>query len=200
MSPILSGLGGITVKGYGHFGPVRETDTGAMFPLQVITVGPVGVSSITFTNIPSTGYAHLQIRSMCLLNSSGSGGYMSMIFNGDTNTNYTDHGLSTNGSTTTSYGSANSTALNFFARVYNMSTTFPSRGIIDILDYASTNKFKTTRNFQGFDDNSTGEITYRAGTWRNSATAITSITISIAGAYTLKQGSQIALYGIKAAS
>lgn len=176
----------------------QNVDTGAMFPLQVITVGAVGVSSVTFTNIPATGYAHLQIRSMCLLNSSGSGGYMSMIFNGDSGSNYTDHGLSTDGTTTTSYGSANSSALNFFGRVYNMSTTFPSRGIIDILDYANTNKFKTMRNFQAMDTNGTGEVTFRAGTWRNASTAISSITISIAGAYTLKQGSQIALYGIKA--
>lgn len=197
MSPILSGLGGITVKGYGHFGPVR--DTGAMYPLQTITIGTGSVSSVTFSNIPSTGYAHLQIRSNCLLSSSGNNGYMTMTFNGDTNANYTDHGLSSDGVSTTSYGSANASGINFFQRLYNMYTTHPSKNIIDILDYSNLNKFKTVRNFQGSDNNSTGEVTFRSGTWRNSNTAISSITMKVEGLYSLKAGSQISLYGIKGA-
>ena len=44
------------------FTPVAH-DAGAMFPLQVITVGAAGASSISFTNIPAT-YAHLQVRMM----------------------------------------------------------------------------------------------------------------------------------------
>ena len=41
--------------------PAIAADTGAMDPLQVVTVGAAGASSITFSNIPNT-YEHLQVR------------------------------------------------------------------------------------------------------------------------------------------
>jgi hypothetical protein len=68
--------------------------------------------------------------------------------------------------------------------------------IIDVLDYANTNKYKTLRGLTGYNSNaSTDSIDFASGNWRNTA-AITSITISpISGSWA--QYSQISLYGIK---
>ena len=177
---------------------LQNVDNGVMDPLQVITVGPSGASEINFTNIPGT-YSHLQIRAMGLLTTTGSGAYLAMRFNSDTGSNYSDHGITGNGSTVEAYGSANIDGINFFQRANNMSTTNPSVCVIDVLDYANTNKYKTTRNLNGADFNGSGEVTLRSAAWRNT-NAITSIRIYPAGSYTIKAGSQFAIYGIKGAA
>ena len=95
MSPILAGLAGISVRGFGHFGPVR--DTGAMFPLQVITVGATATASITFSNIPAT-YSHLQIRAIARTNVASTADYPQIRFNSDSGSNYAHHLLYGDGS------------------------------------------------------------------------------------------------------
>jgi hypothetical protein len=74
--------------------------------------------------------------------------------------------------------------------------------IVDILDYANTNKYKTVRVLSGVDFNGTlagygGYVGPLSGNWRNTS-AITSIKINAqTGNFT--QYSQFALYGIKGA-
>ena len=69
--------------------------------------------------------------------------------------------------------------------------------IIDILDYASTSKFKTTRVLDGYDANGSGEVIIGSGNWR-STSAITSITLGPSSG-NMKLYSSFALYGIKGA-
>jgi hypothetical protein len=66
---------------------------------------------------------------------------------------------------------------------------------MDILDYANTNKFKTTRTLEGYDANGSGNVSLTSGLWQ-STSAINSITITAVG--TFNQYSQFALYGVKA--
>jgi predicted patatin/cPLA2 family phospholipase len=69
-------------------------------------------------------------------------------------------------------------------------------GVIDILDYADTNKFKTTRTLNGVSSNASSAIDYIflvSGLWR-STSAITSITLT---GNNFAQYSHFALYGIK---
>ena len=69
--------------------------------------------------------------------------------------------------------------------------------IIDILDYANTNKYKTFRSLVGSDTNDTnGAVGLASGSWR-STSAITSITLSNNVSGNLAQYSSFALYGIK---
>ncbi len=179
--------------------PAIAPDTGAMFPLQVVTVGPAGASSVEFTNIPST-YAHLQIRAMSFNNDTDASGLgnvrCSGWFNGDENTaNYKNHILNGNGSSATSL--VESDAKWVHSSVRN-SMIGPGVSVTDILDYANTNKNKTTRAIWGWDNNSTaGTIRIVSGLWMNTA-AITSIKIvPESGAF--KQYSQFALYAVKGA-
>jgi hypothetical protein len=72
--------------------------------------------------------------------------------------------------------------------------------VIDILDYANTNKYKTIRALTGMDTNSSvGVIIPRSCLWTNTS-AITSIELkSVGGSYDFVEHSHFALYGIKAA-
>jgi hypothetical protein len=168
-------------------------DTGAMFPLQVITVGPAGASSISFTNIPTTGYAHLQIRAT--LRGTGDIGYQILRFNSDTGSNYAGHGINTNGSTVSTFADVN----NDTAGQQNASGTADifTAYVIDILDYQNTNKFKTVRTLSGFDTNGAGTLSFRSALWR-STSAITSMSFA-PNTNNYAQYSQFALYGIKGA-
>jgi hypothetical protein len=153
-------------------------------------------TSITFVGIPQT-YKHLQVRGIFRSTSGGtSTNDLKMQFNSDTNTNYNQHYIVGNGTSAFSGGTANYTYIpaqgilqdGNTANVYDTS-------IIDILDYADTNKFKTTRVLNGYDANGTGEIIFGSGTWR-SLSGISTITLGPSSG-NMKQYSHFALYGIK---
>lgn len=167
-------------------------DTGAMFPLQVITVGPAGASYVEFTNIPST-YAHLQVRGISMHPSADG---LSGRINGDTGTNYTYHEIYGNGSAAGTQAETGKTALLEFGGSPN--TTSPGAFIIDFLDYANTNKYKTVRTLAGVDVNgSGGTVRLVSQLWLNT-NAITSLRFYGSNS-NLSQYSSFALYGIKGA-
>lgn len=178
---------------------VAAADTGAMFPLQVITVGAAGASSVTFTNIPST-YSHLQIRHISRVSNTGTVGNdnVEMRFNSDTGSNYDFHYLVGNGSSASAGNGTNQTVM-LAGKPANASATSGVFGaaVVDILDYANTNKYKTVRVLTGIDNNGSGTVFFNSNLWR-STSAITSITF-LYGSQTFTQYSQFALYGIRSA-
>jgi hypothetical protein len=90
------------------------------------------------------------------------------------------------------------TFFRFYGLAYSSLTAGIMSGyVIDILDYANTNKYKTTRTLGGFDANGSGEQGLFSGLWM-SATAVTSIDlIATSGNWTTD--TRFALYGIKGA-
>jgi hypothetical protein len=147
--------------------------------------------SVTFSSIPST-YQHLQIRG--LARTPGGNDQIDLRFNGDSGTNYSMHGLSANGASVSGegYGTQN--------RIFNANSPVSDSdvyciSVIDILDYANTNKNTTVRTLQGRDTNGTGVIALNSGAWYNTA-AVTSITLA-ARTYNPTSISSFALYGIK---
>lgn len=162
---------------------------GAFDSLATVTVGSSAVSSVTFSGIP-TGYKHLQIRGVLLTSGATN---PSFNFNGDTGSNYAWHHLYGNGSAAYSNGGGSQTFMYFN---YNPSSSYPSAFVMDVLDYASTSKYKTSRTLAGFNANGgTDEIALWSGLWQ-STSAVSSITFNGAGA-NFNQYSQFALYGIK---
>ena len=147
--------------------------------------------SVTFSSIPST-YTHLQIRGLARTPSGND--QIDLRFNGDSGNNYSMHGLSGDGASVASEGygtqnrifAVNSPVTN--ADVYCVS-------VIDILDYANTNKNTTVRTLQGRDTNGAGILALNSGAWYNTA-AVTSITLA-ARVYNPTSISSFALYGIK---
>lgn len=148
--------------------------------------------TILFSSIPST-YASLQIR--CNLIDSG-GNSIRFRFNSDSGSNYAFHNLNGAGSPGVGALGVASTTRIQIGSTYGTSSTYPLGVVADVLDYASTTKYKTFRCMSGWDDNTNGLIELVSGLWQ-STSAITSITIESTGGGNFSTTSQFALYGIK---
>ena len=157
---------------------------GSYESIATVDVGSGGSSTITFASIPQT-YTHLQIRAIV---NTGAG---NIRFNNDSSTNYSRHYLYGNGSTVTAGSTTSSTAANVLDFT-NIANCFGAN-IVDILDYADTNKYKTIRSLTGFETNSQGEVIIFSGLGRSTA-AVSTITLT---GGTAAQYSSYALYGIK---
>ena len=162
--------------------------------IATVTVGSGGSSTITFSSITGT-YAHLQLRSIAQDSGSSPGYNASLRFNSDTANNYSRHWLSGDGSTTSGFSGYNTSYIEWGYLNGNTTSTSYSGVIIDIFDYANTNKHKTVRMLQGYDANGSGYVALRSGLWR-STSAITTITLETYGTG-IRQYSHFALYGIK---
>jgi len=162
---------------------------------SIATATPNG-ADVVFTSIPQT-YKHLQVRVLArTTRNDASVDTVYYRFNGDTGNNYNVHTLSSNGSSTSAayYGAPTVLWGAFTTPTVLAGASLFSSSIIDILDYTSTTKYKTTRVLAGSDKNGSGSIDFFTGLWRNTA-AITSIRFFAEGVYA--NGSHLALYGIK---
>lgn len=165
--------------------------------IATVTVGSGGSSSVTFSSIPGT-YAHLQIRGIGRSTKASGTDYAQLTFNSSGGTAYATHYLYGNGTSAlaTGFTSAAFIYQDFYTSAGASASIFTSN-IIDILDYANTNKNTTVRMLNGSDNNGSGNIALQSGLWNNTA-AITSITLTMAGG-NFVQYSHFALYGIKGA-
>lgn len=160
--------------------------------IETYLVGSGGQASITFTAIPST-YKHLQIRWLARGNRAGQASDgVNISFNGSAMTN--GHYIFADGSGTPAAGVQNSVT----AQITGSTATANVFGaaVIDILDYANTNKNKTVRTLGGFDANGSGQIVFTS-TFQNSTSAVSSITLDDLNGTGFVQYSSFALYGIK---
>ena len=161
--------------------------------IQTVTVGSGGQSSISFSSIPST-YKHLQLR--YITNNTSAAYYVLLRFNSDSGTNYASHQLTGNGTTASAGGTASNTLIELPRNSGTYSSSIMSTGVVDILDYLNTSKYKTVRSLGGYDTNGNGQaVDFNSGVWMNTG-AITSITLSAVGG-NYNTNSQFALYGIK---
>ncbi len=158
--------------------------------IATVSVGAGGTSAVEFTGIVGT-YSHLQIRGLA---KGGEATYsqFKIQFNSDTGANYSTHALYGTG---TAAGAEGFSGYSFGA-FYSGSTTNFGALVIDVLDYANTNKYKTVRTLAGVDGNGSGIIDLASAGWRNT-NAVTSVKITTAGTGTIAQYSHFALYGIK---
>lgn len=166
--------------------------------IATVTVGSGGSSSITFSSIPST-YTHLQIRMIGRIDRTAEANdFFTIRYNSDTSANYSWHALEGSGAAVYAE-SASSTSL---PRNGDIAATTAASGIfgvgvIDILDYTNTNKYKTTRSFTGRDANGSGWVWFGSSLWMNTA-AISTINILPTFGTGFQINTQFALYGIKA--
>lgn len=152
-------------------------------------------TAIEFTSIPGS-YRHLQLRLTIRDTFSAtaiSGPFVR--FNGDSGLNYSCYNINTNG--------ASIFMDNFNPASYASPSTYPAGNagagvyatfVIDLADYASTNKHKAVRFISGYDNNGSGFVHFGGATWRNTA-AIT--TIRIQAGNTFAVGSTLSLYGFR---
>ena len=168
--------------------------------IATTTVGSGGAANITFSSIPAT-YTHLQIRGIGRSTYNGATNedqYLYTQFNSDTGTNYDAHRIGGNGSTVAAIASTNrSQAITGWISTLNSAANVFYGSIIDILDYANTNKYKTIRSLTGGDVNGGGSIVFYSNLWR-STSAISTIKL-YPEANDFPQYTQFALYGIRGA-
>jgi hypothetical protein len=187
----------ITSAKSGATGISLALDNNFMEPIASTLVGASGVNQVTFSDIPQT-YKNLQIRGIAR----ATGAYTNVDgliqFNGDSAANYAHHGVYGDGASGASTAGT-STVAGRFARnalCANSVTASVFAGVyIDILDYANTNRYKTTRSHVGFDANGSGVIEFYASWWMSNL-AITSITLTTDGG-NFSQYSRFSLYGFK---
>jgi len=155
-------------------------------------------STISFTSIPAT-YKHLQLRFIGRSTRSATQGYVIANFNSDTGSNYAYHTLESDGSNPYGNGSgAVSYPTLWEIPGANATSNIFGAGVVDILDYANTNKYKTIRALQGDDKNGSGRTYLSSGLWC-SATAINAITLTEYNGQNFEPYSRFALYGIRGA-
>jgi hypothetical protein len=159
--------------------------------IQTVTLGS-SASTISFTSIPGT-YKHLQIRAFARYTTGTETG-VKMRINSDTGSNYAYHELYGTGTGAGAANGINQTAISDVIYINSTASVYGA-AVVDILDYADTNKFKTIRSLNGADVNGGGYITFMSGLWR-STSAITNIEMYVA-ANAMAQYSSFALYGIK---
>lgn len=161
-----------------------------------VTVGSGNATQIDFSSIPTT-YKHLQIRGIWKPATTSQWTYIRFGNAGtiDTAANYSYHSLLGNGTTayTEAVSGASATAMNL---AYSNNTTYFASFVMDILDYADTNKYKTTRSIAGFDANGSGILGIISNSWRSS-NATTDIRIYVDTSNNISPNSHFALYGIR---
>ena len=164
-------------------------------------------SSISFTSIPQT-YKHLQIRGILKWdyssNSSPDTSAVGVRFNGDSGTKYpygTLTGAGNNANANAYASSAVTKGIGGYSVALNSHSTHASMFagvIIDIPEYANTNKYKTVMNFGGFDTNGgIARVSYGSFAWADTA-AITSIEV-FPDYPNWATNTTLSLYGIKGA-
>jgi hypothetical protein len=173
----------------------KLTASSSFESIATATISSGTQSTITLSSIPST-FKHLQIRGIARQTGGSGQSSFAMTFNGTT-TNYSWHYIFGNGSSVVAGGSSADPyyrEINFINAGGTLANTF-SIFVIDILDYADTNKFKTLKSLGGCEYNSGGAAHLQSGLWSNT-NAISSINFTtVAGDFDTY--SQFALYGIK---
>ena len=169
-----------------------------MYPIASVVLN--SNNTLGVSNIPQT-YTHLQLRVFLQGTASSSPIQTALNFNNDSTIGdyyQGGHYILGNGSSATSstaFGyNSNAGSYGFMSGSNN--TNIFSSFIIDILDYANTNKYKTARAIGGYDANGSGDVVLSSFLWSSTA-AITSLQMSCnTSPYTFSAGSTFQLYGI----
>ena len=186
-------LGSVWSDGYTHVYTPPSFDYDS---LATVTVPVGGQSTVTFSSIPST-YKHLQVRAISRTTFAGPATGVNARLNSDTGSNYASHQLYSTGAFVDKYALSSQSSM-------SIATSIGSTGlasafgvfVLDIFDYANTNKNTTVRSLLGKDLNGSGEASLYSGVWMNSS-AVTTLTILPSDASNFAEYSSFALYGIK---
>ena len=164
----------------------------AYYPIQSYVVPSGGAATITFSSIPNT-YTHLQIRGIVRSSYPSVQPSLALQINGGWGLK--NHSLYGDGASASPYAGA---GVNFSHSTGNSAgASMYSSIVIDILDYADTNKYKTIRALSGGDRNGSGFIEL-VSSLKDTTSAVTSVAlIETDPSYVLTQYSHFALYGIK---
>jgi hypothetical protein len=165
---------------------------------SIATITSSGATNlIEFTAIPTT-YTHLQVRIFSRSARSATTDTVYIRLNSDATSNYSWHRLRGNGTSAISGGYWPDGVM-FAGETPAASATSGIFGasVVDILDYANTNKNKTIRSLGGYDATGSGMAELYSGAWY-STTAVSALTFAnYSSGNNFAAGTVFALYGIK---
>lgn len=171
--------------------------TGSYESISSATVTESGGSSfVEFTTI-SNAYKFLRIIGCGRTTHATTVAQVRLTFNGDNGTNYRIAGLYGGGlNTTGSYWYTNYSSIEGFEITgANSAANFPGSFIMDIFDYANTNKLTSVIGHQGRSTTTGNDVRQPMGFWNNAAVVNTIRLSPAAGNFV--QNSTFSLYGIK---
>lgn len=155
-------------------------------------------ASVTFANIPQTGYTDLKVVSSYRTNRTQIFDQLRLTFNGSATAVYSFRGLTGDGATATSESSSSVASIKVAPGAGNSATanTFTNDEIY-IPNYTSSNYKSLSSEGVGENNATTAYASMFAGLWSNTA-AINSVTLTPEGAGTFNQYSTFSLYGLAA--
>ena len=158
----------------------------ALVALANTTLGS-NSTTITFSSIPGT-YQDLYL---VVVGRSSGGFFQNIRFNGDSGSNYNTVRFTSNASTITSgtYAGANRGLISD----QSLNSSITGAAFVHILDYARTDKHKTTIGDVHVDNSTYNEML--CNRWANTA-AITTVALSSDSGQTYLAGTTFALYGV----
>lgn len=166
--------------------------------LETVEVStPVTSIDLTGLSAYATDYEHLQLRMALIRDQNATSvGNLDVRFNSDNGNSYVHRALLGYGSVVSKANTSDDSIVvedSMPARTQNGNAGIV---IMDILDFASTNKYKTTLAISGGLASAEKTVGLQSGQWRNTS-AISSINLPDAqGYYT---GTRVSLYGLKGA-
>lgn len=167
------------------------------YDLLETTVLTSSASSVSFTGLDSyTDYKHLQIRMTAQSDRASTSDTIELTFNSDTSSSYRSHHLRGNGSSVASF-EINSTPMQLPVNMPGASSNTDGfgAGILDILDFSSSNKNTTVRALSGYAI-AANYIALGSGGYFNT-NAVTDIAFALVAGNNFGTGSRFSLYGIK---
>jgi hypothetical protein len=154
------------------------------------------VVTVTMSGIPGT-YEHLQLRISARSTRTSSTGWVRLGPNGDTSTGNKSHhrmqGFGNGGSSGVTDASTSSLIFYHMPSDYDADAVTYGSMVIDILDYANTNKYTTFQQVSGWAGQGADYAVFGSGLWA-ATTTMTSITLDSTDAWT--RGSEFTLYGL----
>lgn len=163
--------------------------TATFVPLATQTLSSAA-SSIIFSSIAGT-YSDLHLIIMCTSNVSD---IVSVQYNSDTGTNYTQMYFGTNG-TSPLYGQTNFASYAQLSSIGAVSTTVPSLYELDIMGYSQTTTQKLTLVKTSCDYGNFGAVETVSCLWKNTA-AINSVKLFLRSGNNFSSGTTATLWGI----
>lgn len=190
--PIVGSFAGASSRAYG-----LQAGAGVVTAFDSIATSTVsGTSSfIEFSSIPAT-YQHLQIRGIARDNKVANTNSLMIRLNSDTGSNYSYHAVYGSG-TGANVVAQSSVAQGYLGEEFSNNVIANTFGvfIVDILDYADTNKYTTIRCISGTDRNDTGtNVGIYSTNWRNT-NAVSTIRL-YPSSDSFVTNTTFALYGI----
>jgi len=161
--------------------------------LEKITVGAAGAASVTFTNIPQTGYTDLVVKGSVRTNVSAIWDDVNFVFNSNSS-GYTNKFLQGTGA---GAGSGNASPASIVATINGNTATAGTYGTFEtyIPNYTGSNTKSYSTDSVSETNGTTAYAMIWAQQWANTA-PITSITLSVVNGTSFIQNTTFYIYGV----